>query len=138
LRERPEDMEELTAFFLERVCRQYNRVLTLAPECLAVLRAHDWPGNVRELRNLLERVAVLARTNPVEPGELQSFLGVETPVRQDGTLKAALDRAEREALQEALAAEAGVVSAAARRLGVERRSLYRIMKRHGIPHETAD
>jgi len=138
LRERLEDIEELTAFFLERFCRQYNRVLSLAPECLAVLRSHDWPGNVRELRNLVERVAVLARTNPVEPDELRSFLGVETPVRQDGTLKAALDRAEREAVEGALAAEGGIVSAAARALGVERASLYRIMKRHGIPHETAD
>jgi DNA-binding NtrC family response regulator len=138
LRERPEDIKDLTAFFLERVCSQYNRVLTLAPECLAVLRTHDWPGNVRELRNLIERVAVLARTNPVEPGEVQSFLRVETQERQDGTLKAAVDQAEREAVQGALAAEGGVVSAAALRLGVERRSLYRIMKRHGIPHETAD
>jgi transcriptional regulator with PAS, ATPase and Fis domain len=136
LRERPEDIEELTAFFLERVCRQYNRVLALAPECLAVLRAHDWPGNVRELRNLIERVAVLARTNPVEPDELQSFLGVETQVRQDGTLKATLDQAEREAVERALAAAGGVVSAAARALGVERASLYRVMKRHGIAHET--
>ena len=138
LRERPDDIEELTAFFLERVCRRYNRVLTLAPECLAVLRAHDWPGNVRELRNLIERVAVLARTNPVEPDELQSFFGVETQVRQDGTLKAALDRAERETVVGALVAEDGVVSATARRLGIERASLYRIMKRYGISHETAD
>jgi transcriptional regulator with GAF, ATPase, and Fis domain len=80
---------------------------------------------------------VLARTNPVEPGELQSFLDVETQMRQDGTLRVALDRTEREAVQGALAAEGGVVSAAAQRLGVERRSLYRIMKRHGIPHEMA-
>jgi DNA-binding NtrC family response regulator len=137
LRERLEDTEELTAFFLECFCRQNNRALSFAPECLPVLRSHDWPGNVRELRNLVERVVVLARTNPVEPGELQSFLDVETQMRQDGTLKVALDRTEREAVQGALAAEGGVVSAAAQRLGVERRSLYRIMKRHGIAHETA-
>jgi len=138
LRERPEDIEQLTAFFLERFCRQYNRVLALAPECPAVLRDYHWPGNVRELRNLMERVAVLARTNPVEPDELLAFIGLETQVRHDGTLKATLDRAEREAVEGALAAEEGVVSAAARRLGVERASLYRIMKRHGIAHETAD
>jgi DNA-binding NtrC family response regulator len=112
--------------------------LSLAPECLGILRAQDWPGNVRELRNLVERIVVLARTNPVEPDELQSFLGIEVPVRQDGTLKAALDKAEREAVERALAVGGGVVSAAARALGVERVSLYRIMKRHGIPHELAD
>jgi len=138
LRERLEDIEELTAFFLERFCRRYNRALSLVPECPAILRAQDWPGNVRELRNLVERVVVLARTNPVEPDELQSFLGIESPVRQDGTLKAALDKAECEAVERALAVGGGVVPAAARALGVERSSLYRIMKRHGIPHETAD
>jgi len=138
LRERPGDIAELTAFFIERFCRRHNRALSLAPECLAVLRGYDWPGNVRELRNLVERVVVLARTNPVEPDELQSFLGIDTPVPQGGTLKAALDRAEREAVEEALAVGGGVVSAAARTLGVERASLYRIMKRHGIPHEPAD
>ena len=137
LRERPEDIEELTAFFLERFCRRNNRAVSFVQECMPILRSHDWPGNVRELRNLVERAVVLARTNPVEPDELQSFLGVETPVRQDGTLRAVLDRAEREAVERALAVEGGVVSGAARALGVERASLYRIMKRHGIPHETA-
>ncbi len=138
LRERPEDIEELTAFFLERFCRQNNRAVSFAPECMAILRGHNWPGNVRELRNLVERAVVLARTNPVEPDELASFLGVEAPVRQDGTLKAALDRAEREAVERALATGRGSVSAAAQALGVERASLYRIMKRHGIPHDPAD
>ena len=138
LHERSEDIEELTAFFLERFCRRNNRAVSFAPECMPILRGYDWPGNVRELRNLVERAVVLARTNPVEPDELQSFFGIEVPVRQDGTLRAALDRVEREAVERALAAERGVVSAAARALGVERASLYRIMRRHGIPHEPAD
>ncbi len=138
LRERVEAIEELTAFFLERFCRRCNRALSLAPECLPVLRSYEWPGNVRELRNLVERVVVLARTNPVEPDELRSFLGVEAPAGHGGALKAVLDRAERQAVEEALAAEGGNVSSAARALGVERASLYRIMKRYGIPHEPAD
>jgi two-component system nitrogen regulation response regulator NtrX len=146
LRERPEDIEELTAFFLERFCRRNNRALSFAPECLSVLRSYGWPGNVRELRNLVERVVVLAGTNLVEPDELQSLLGQTlgtVPVRgqsaeQDGTLKAALDRAEREAVERALAAEGGVVAEAALALGVERCSLYRIMKRQGIPYDAAE
>jgi two-component system nitrogen regulation response regulator NtrX len=146
LRERLEDIEALTAFFLERYCRRHNRVLSLAPECQAVLRGHDWPGNVRELRNLVERAVVLARTNPIEPDELRSFLGETTgmgstrgqTIEPGGSLRAALDRTEREMVEQAMAAGHGNVSAAARALGVERASLYRIMKRHGIAHETAD
>ena len=145
LRERLEDIEALTAFFLERYCRQNNRALTLAPECQAVLCGYDCPGNVRELRNLVERAVVLARTNPVEPDELRSFLGQAmgtVPMggqssEPDGTLRAALDRTEREMVEQALAAGHGNVSAAARALGVERASLYRVMKRHGI-HAPAD
>jgi DNA-binding NtrC family response regulator len=137
LRERPEDIEELTTFFLERFCRNNNRAVSFAPECMPILRNYDWPGNVRELRNLVERAVVIARTNPVEPDELQSLLGIEVPVRQDGTLKAALDRAEREAVEKALVAGGGVVSEAARVLGVERQSLHRIMRRHGISHQTS-
>jgi len=143
LRERLEDVRALTAFFLDRFCRQYNRAICLAPECRAVLRGYDWPGNVRELRNVIERVAVLARTNPVEPDELRSFLGQtrepvpapgDSPV-PEGALRAALDRTEREMIEQALATGHGSVSAAARVLGIERSSLYRIMKRHGIPHD---
>ena len=145
LRERLEDIELLTTFFLDRFCRQYNRLVSLAPECPSVLCGHEWPGNVRELRNLVERVVVLARTNPVEPEELQSLLGhdLETaPIRgdsshPDGALRTALDRTEREMVEQALAAGHGKVSAAARALGIERASLYRIIKRHGIPHQTA-
>ena len=103
-----------------------------------MLRRCGWPGNVRELRNLVERVVVLARTDPVEPDELRTFLGVEVPVPSDSPLKSAIDRAEREAVEKALATSGGIVSSAARTLGVGRSSLYRLMKRHGIPTDSAE
>jgi transcriptional regulator of acetoin/glycerol metabolism len=80
---------------------------------------------------------VLARTDPVEPDELRSFLGIEVLVRQNGTLRAALDQAEREAVERALAVSGGNVSDAARVLGIGRPSLHRIMKRYGISQEAA-
>jgi len=98
LRERIEDIEELTAFFLDRFCRQHNRELSLAPACQAVLRGYNWPGNVRELRDLVERVAMLARTNPVEPDELRSLMGVKMPVRREGVLRTTMNEHLREAL----------------------------------------
>jgi len=102
LRDRPEDIEELTAHFLADYCRQYGRVLTLAPECQTVLRMHDWPGNVRELRNLCERVVVLARSSPVGPEELRSLLNPDSPVRREAP-PAAEDRVRLQAVQRALA-----------------------------------
>jgi DNA-binding NtrC family response regulator len=136
LRERREDVEPLALLFLERYCRRHNRLLQLAPGCPDILRAYDWPGNVRELRNLVERVVVLAQTNPVEPDELSTFLVAPVTVPpSDGTLKAAQDRAEREAVEKALAKAEGNITAAARILGIERPSLHRIMRRLGITAE---
>ncbi len=134
LRERKEDIEPLVAAFLDHYCRRHNRLMEFAPGCMAVLKAHDWPGNVRELRNLVERVVVLAAASPVEPDELSTFITSSVVAGQqgDGTLKAAYEKAEREAVEHALAASGGVMNRAARLLGVERTTLYRLIKKHNL------
>ena len=136
LRERAVDIELLVTFFLDQFCTQYDRIVSLTPESWLVLKAYTWPGNVRELRNLIERVVILAETNPVEAEELRSFLGAETKVPTDGTLKVALERAEREAVETVLAQTRGNVAEAAAILGIVRPSLYRIMKRYGMATPT--
>jgi two-component system, NtrC family, response regulator AtoC len=60
LRERREEIPELTAWFLARFNAQYGRHKELKPETLARLREHTWPGNVRELENVMRRLVVLA------------------------------------------------------------------------------
>ena len=136
LRERAVDIELLATFFLDQFCTEYDRIVSLTPESWLVLKAYTWPGNVRELRNLIERVVILAETNPVEAEELRSFLGAETKVPTDGTLKVALERAEREAVETVLAQTRGNVAEAAAILGIVRPSLYRIMKRYGMATPT--
>ncbi|HTW91250.1 MAG TPA: sigma-54 dependent transcriptional regulator [bacterium] len=132
LRERVADIEPLASFFLERFCADYGRAVRFAPESWAALRVYSWPGNVRELRNLMERAVILAETNPVEAEELRSFLGAEAKASTDGTLKVALERAEREAVERVLEQTGYDVAEAAAILGIVRPSLYRIMKRYGI------
>jgi len=140
LRERALDIGLLATFFLDRFCSDYGRMVRFTPESLLVLKSYDWPGNVRELRNLVERVVILAETNPVEAEELRAFLGAEAKVPTDGTLKVALERAERETVERVMAQTQGNVAEAAAILGVVRPSLYRIMKRYGIatPTQTKD
>ena len=59
LRERREDIPELAAQLLDRICRRLARApVTLAPEQVAWLANRDWPGNVRELLNVLERATI--------------------------------------------------------------------------------
>jgi DNA-binding NtrC family response regulator len=132
LRTRPDDIDPLTDHFLARYCQSYNRSLRLTPESRNLLRSYDWPGNIRELRNVVERAVVLAQSNPLEAHELQSFIGAAGRPPSDGTLEASVAEAERAALERALEQARGNITEAARILGVERPSVYRIMKRHNI------
>jgi two-component system nitrogen regulation response regulator NtrX len=136
LRERPTDIELLANSFLEHYRQIHDRSLALSPECWSVLMAYEWPGNIRELRNVVERMVILSETNPVEPEECRSFLGAGAKVPTEGTLKVAIERAEREAIERVLQQTHGNVTEAARILGIVRASLYRIMKRYGIASQT--
>jgi DNA-binding NtrC family response regulator len=136
LRERLADIELLTTFFLDHFCADYGRIVRFAPESWHALKEYAWPGNIRELRNLIERVVILAETNPVEAEDLRSFLGAEAKVPTDGTLKVALERAERDAVERVMAQTDNNVAEAAAILGIVRPSLYRIMKRYGIASPT--
>ncbi len=139
LRERPEDIVPLAERFLERFTREAGRRLPLAPEALAALRAHPWPGNVRELENAIERAVVLARGDAITPEDLllesaEPGGGLQAPAAAAtaGTLQEHLDRAAAERIRAALAAAGGSRLDAARALGIERTTLYRMMKRLGI------
>ena len=62
LRERLEDLPELTSRLLYRLCRKNRKeVRGLAPDFLEALSVYSWPGNVRELENVLERSLILSR-----------------------------------------------------------------------------
>jgi two-component system response regulator AtoC len=60
LRERPEDVEPLVNFFLQKYARRYDSGLDVLPDdVLEVFLRYSWPGNVRELENLVRRMVVL-------------------------------------------------------------------------------
>ncbi|MDR2694903.1 MAG: sigma 54-interacting transcriptional regulator, partial [Deltaproteobacteria bacterium] len=68
LRERGEDVLELTRFFVDLYIREYKLAPTvLSEEAVAWICEHDWPGNVRELQNLMERAVLLANGRAVTP-----------------------------------------------------------------------
>ena len=70
LRERKEDIPKLAHHFVERVCRDVGKKLTLSTDALAMLVEHSWPGNVRELQNAIERAVILAKGDRVLPTHL--------------------------------------------------------------------
>jgi len=76
LRERREDLPELSAFLLEKACKRLGRpVPVLSAEALAAVSSHPWPGNVRELENALERAVILCDSGTIEP----ELLGLDIP-----------------------------------------------------------
>ena len=108
---------------------------TVSPAALALLTEHEWPGNVRELRNVLERARSMAGpAGAITPTEL-GFDGAAVDETREG-FHAAKDRLiatwERGWVTELLKRAKGNVSRAARLGQLDRVSLHRLMKKHGI------
>ena len=126
LRQRPADVLPLATHFLERITGDQNRrIHGWSNEVERFLQTHNWPGNVRELENTLERGVVLARTDRIE---LEDLL-IPAPATATTSLQDAMDAAARTRIQQALAQTGGKRAEAARLLGVERTTLYRLMRR---------
>ncbi|HXH84740.1 MAG TPA: sigma 54-interacting transcriptional regulator, partial [Candidatus Tectomicrobia bacterium] len=70
LRERPEDVPALVEAILDHVAARLPRRPRLSPEALERLARHRFPGNVRELANLVERLAVVARSDTIGVDDL--------------------------------------------------------------------
>ncbi|HUP41900.1 MAG TPA: sigma 54-interacting transcriptional regulator [Thermoanaerobaculia bacterium] len=131
LRDRREDVPHLVRHFLERFCaREGIEPPPLRAEALALLMAHDYPGNVRELQNVIEGAASLAE-GEIDAELVRSLLGAGAPAAGGAGLGAEaggpldLDSVERSHIERVLAMTAGNKTAAARVLGVTRRTLQR-------------
>jgi DNA-binding NtrC family response regulator len=129
LRERMQDVEQLAAVFLERLAGTYGLpVPPLTPALRAALHAHPWPGNVRELRNTIERGLVLSPRGALDA---ESLFGSDLPAAAPATSAlpfpadlAAITRAAAHAMVEFTG---GNKSEAARRLGISRPRLNRLL-----------
>jgi DNA-binding NtrC family response regulator len=135
LRERPGDVPRLVEHVLRRHGAPPDKVDATA---LRALAAYPFPGNVRELEHTLERALILAGPDTVTTAHL-SFA---QPVAAVGDGPSwipripaeglSLETLERELILQALERAAGNKSAAARLLGLTRRTLYSRMEKHGL------
>ncbi|BDU72796.1 sigma-54-dependent Fis family transcriptional regulator [Mesoterricola silvestris] len=116
-----------------------ERGIDLAPEARAVLQAHTWPGNLRELANLLRTLVALADDGtllgvedlPPEYRRPPSAPAPAPPPPAVGPLH--LDALTRQAVEQAIAANKGNMTAAAKALGLHRSTLYRMLGRPKVP-----
>ena len=141
LRDRREEIPHLSTFFLREACDRLGKPnVRLSPDTLDLFDAFSWPGNVRQLRNEVQRAVAMA-TGPLIMPDLLSpvFGGSGATVESDGrrrsrsqTLAEAVDRLERDMIENALERAAGNISQTARALGLTRRGLYLKLDRLGI------
>ena len=138
LRERREDIPLLTASLVMAASARFGKRLDgVTPAAEQALLAHDWPGNVRELRNVVERACMFADGTWLSTGDVlqalpSSLHSVAAPAAR-GPSPATVDvLCERGEIERVLTVCGGNVAAAARQLGMTRRSLYRRLDRYAL------
>jgi DNA-binding NtrC family response regulator len=137
LRERPGDVPVLARHFLERYAAVTGRAVTgFADEALALLGAYPWPGNVRELEHAVERAVALSMSAVILPGDLPAEVRTAAGGRAampPGRLT--LEEMKRWYVGHVLDEVGGNKARAAEVLGIDRRTLYRILDREAGPDE---
>ena len=142
LRERAGDVGLLAHHFLGRYGRNRDRPLDgIDPEALARLDAHAWPGNVRELQNVVERACALADGPTIRVRDLPDHVrgrgrpaptapGKDLPLAE--AREACFQAFAQEYLTDLLRRHGGNISQAAKTAGVDRKTLHRLLTKHGI------
>jgi two-component system nitrogen regulation response regulator NtrX len=145
LRERREDIPELSAHYLARFAAERRMPPPgLSDEALAALQAHDWPGNVRQLRNIIERTVIMAPSDrlgridvdmlPTEVLDTGGSGGLSTSTLSimGSPLREARESFEREYLRVQIRRFSGNISRTASFIGMERSALHRKLKALGL------
>lgn len=130
LRERGEDLEELSRGFLKSFAVKHGRVAKqISVEAQKFLRAYDFPGNVRELANIIERAVIVSTGAEIEAPDLPESMRVAAARRERKAQRPTLAEVETEYVHETLTATKGNKTEAARILGISRKNLYERLAR---------
>jgi len=133
----------LAEAFLHKLAAETDKpVHGFSNEALQVLNDYDWPGNIRELRNAVERSVLSCKGQTIEVSDLPHTIltgaghaptqATVTEPLDDKNLDIWLADVERRAILDALTHSNGVQAQAARRLGINERSLWHRIKKLGI------
>lgn len=130
LRERVEDIAELSDFFAEKYSRKISKnIKGFEVDALMVLGSYSWPGNVRELENVIERAVILCESERIGMKDLS------IPVLQSAVARGSagsLEEMERDYILRVLREFQGNQSRASQVLGIDRKTLYLKLKKYGL------
>ena len=136
LRDRLEDFEELTAFFIRQANEELGKnVKGISDDALQRMKEQRWNGNLRELRNVLRRCVLFAEGENIELDDLPVFSppnkkNIITPAAEDDW--ALRPEHEKEQIEAALQKARGNKTVAAKLLKIDRKTLYNKMHLYGI------
>ncbi|HLY51421.1 MAG TPA: PEP-CTERM-box response regulator transcription factor [Steroidobacteraceae bacterium] len=131
LRERQGDSLLLAQFLLQEMAERFEKpTRSLAPDAIRAIQSYRWPGNVRELENRIKGAVIMAEGAVVTASDL----GLQDPSEnlEYLNLRVVRQRAEVQAVRQALAIAQGNLSRAAELLGVTRPTVYDLLERHHI------
>jgi len=136
LRARKEDIPMLAAHFAQKAAEKYLRPEPqLDPLLLDALQEYEWPGNVRELENVMERLVVLTNGQRINLEFLPEKMLRVLPnanLADESTLEGGVAALKRRMILKALQTEGGNKVAAAKRLGISRSYLHRLISEFGM------
>ncbi|MCM3745037.1 sigma 54-interacting transcriptional regulator [Sporosarcina luteola] len=147
LRERPEDIIELTYYFLYEISVKYNRPIHgISQAVMQSLLQHPWPGNIRELRNVVERLVVFSDNGNIKiedlPNEMERISNPSSPtpdvqsgqlaVDKNQALSVQLQQYEKDIILRELNKVNGNKLECAKNLNITRATLYNRMNKLGI------
>ena len=143
LRDHPEDIMELTDYFLDKIALKLGRSITSpSPEIMARLVNYEWPGNVRELQNALERAIILSKDGTLDINDIfleRDNFDHHDLWNDDGCVKelsVAKEEFEKHYLEQVLALTKGNVARTAKIAGRIRTDMYRLFSKYEIDHTT--
>jgi len=129
LRERRGDVPLLAQTFLDRYNTRYQTQAILTDSGVRALDSHTWPGNVRQLQHMMERLVILSPRGRIDESAVREAIADGEGRESAGET---LEEAKVEQLRKVLAATGGNKSKAAKILGIERKTLYRLIERFGL------
>ena len=135
LRERPECIEPLAHYLLQKICRSVRKRMDgFSLEVLSLLKAYAWPGNIRELSNVIERAVIIEDSDIIHRENLSLPEAGRLVSSNSGKQSLQLDHNEKNLIRQALEECLWIQKDAAARLGITPRILNYKVKKYGITH----
>jgi DNA-binding NtrC family response regulator len=130
LRERRDDIPLLASHFLQRFSQERKKkVISFSPQVMEIILAHSWPGNVRELENVIDHAIIIAKQDKILLKDLPQYLLLKPlPTQEFATLQ----DYEKNLILRTLQETNWNKHKAAKRLNINRSTLYGKMKKYGL------